>query len=43
MKPKKASFEQLVQKYLNAKDGSIEKKMLLALIKREKPNWKEPK
>jgi hypothetical protein len=40
---KKSSIEDLIQKYLNAKEGSAEKKMLLGLIKLKKPNFKEPK
>ncbi len=36
---KKDSMESLIQKYLNAKGP--EKKLLLAIIKRKKPDFKE--
>lgn len=39
MSKKKSSLEDLIQKYLNAKGQ--EKKMLLAIIKRKKPDFKE--
>lgn len=38
-KPKKGSFEELLQKYYNAKGQ--EKKILLGLIKLKKPDFKE--
>jgi hypothetical protein len=40
-KKKKSDIDDLIQKYLNAK--GTEKKMLLAIIKRINPTWKEPK
>jgi len=41
MAKKKSSLEQLIQKYVNA-EGQ-EKKMLLAIIKLKKPDFKEIK
>lgn len=41
MKNKKPKLEDLIQKYMNAKGQ--EKKMLLAIIKKLKPDFKEPK
>lgn len=41
-KKKEPSLEELIQKYSMA-THHIEKKMLLALIKRKKPNFKEIK
>jgi len=38
-KVKKSDLEDLIQKYLNAK--GMEKKLLLAIIKRKKPDFKE--
>lgn len=40
-KKKKPNLENLIQQYLNAKDQT--KKNLLAIIKRLKPDFKEPK
>jgi len=40
---KKSSVEGLIQKWLNSPKGSMEEKMLLALIKRAKPDFKMKK
>jgi hypothetical protein len=40
---KKSSLEDLVQKYLNAPNGSAEKRMLLGLIRLQRPDFKEVK
>jgi hypothetical protein len=39
-KAKDPGLESLIQKYLNA--TGKEKKLLLAIIKRIRPDWKEP-
>lgn len=41
LRKKKASLEDLIQKYINAK--GVEKKMLLGLIRLQKPDFKEIK